>query len=340
MTLEEFTHIFLPAIETELHACIDQVISTEPNELHRMLTYHLGWEGIDAGQEAQGKRIRPLLLLLVVSAVNGSWQDALPAAAAVELIHNFSLIHDDIQDNSPLRRNRPTVWVNWGIPQAINAGDSMFTLAQLAILKLNKSHSPQIALFAAQILNQACINLTIGQYLDLSYEGKSDLQLNNYWPMINGKTAALLSASAELGAAISDAPEVTRIAFREYGHNLGLAFQVQDDFLGIWGEENQLGKSTKSDLVSGKKTLPILFGIEKKGKFADMWRDHSILPDEVPEAVKLLTSEGAYDYTKILADQLIQTASHSLENIRTSGVNIAALEALSEFSHLLIHRKS
>jgi geranylgeranyl diphosphate synthase, type I len=340
MTLKEFTRLFLPAIEIELHASVDQVISTDYAELHRMLAYHLGWEGKDAGQEAQGKRIRPLLLLLVASGVNGSWQDALPAAVAVELIHNFSLIHDDIQDNSPLRRNRPTVWVNWGIPQAINAGDSMFTLAQLAILQLNKFHSPEIVLLASKILNQACVNLTIGQYLDLSYEGKSNLQINNYWPMINGKTAALLSASSELGAAISGAPEETRTAFREYGHNLGLAFQVQDDLLGIWGEENQLGKSTKSDLVSGKKTLPILYGIERNGEFASLWRDHSILPDEVPEAVKLLTAEGAYDYTKLVADQLIEAASHSLGRIESTGIDNDALEALSEFGHLLIHRKS
>ena len=288
MTLDVFTQKFLPAIEDELQRIVNQNISRS-FELHTMIAYHLGWEGPGAGPEVQGKRIRPLLVLLSTYSLGSPWQISLPAAAAVELIHNFSLIHDDIQDRGQLRRNRPTLWIKWGIPQAINAGDTMFTLAQLAILQLGSTTNSQIALDASQLLNKACIDLTLGQYLDLSYEAKRNLTLEDYWPMICGKTAALLSTCTVLWALISGASKETCSAFRDFGRYLGLAFQVQDDFLGIWGETGQIGKSTKTDLISGKKTLPILYSLERKGSFAKLWDAHPILKEDVPEAVELLT---------------------------------------------------
>ena len=133
MALKDYMQAMQPAIETELQQLINQSIPSEYPELRAMLTYHMGWEGEGAGPEAQGKRIRPLLVLLCAEAAGGNWRSALPAAAAVELLHNFSLIHDDIQDNSPLRRNRPAVWVKWGAAQAINAGDVLFTLAFVSL---------------------------------------------------------------------------------------------------------------------------------------------------------------------------------------------------------------
>src|SRR4030067_283120 len=142
-----------------------------------MVAYHLGWEGDGAGSDARGKRIRPLLVVLACAAAGGDWGKALPAAAAVELVHNFSLIHDDIQDNSPLRRGRTTVWKHWGIPQAINAGDAMLTLAHLSALRLANTISAEVAIQAATIFQQACLQLTKGQYLDLSYENRRPLSL-------------------------------------------------------------------------------------------------------------------------------------------------------------------
>jgi geranylgeranyl diphosphate synthase type I len=315
MILDVFTQKFLAAVEGELQQLVNQYVPTvlESIELHSMLAYHMGWEGPGAGPEAQGKRIRPLLVMLTTASLGSPWQISLPAAAAVELIHNFSLIHDDIQDQGHLRRNRPTLWVKWGIPQAINAGDTMFTLAQLAILQLEKTANSVIALRASHLLNKACIDLTLGQYLDLSYEAKHDLTLKDYWPMIGGKTAALLSTCTELGAVISGASEEICSAFRDFGRYLGLAFQVQDDFLGIWGKTDQIGKSNKTDLISGKKTLPVLYSLERKGKFARLWEEHSISVEGVPEAVELLTSDGAYDFTKETADQLTQFALQTLK---------------------------
>src|SRR5512146_862573 len=154
MNLQEYIQVMRPAVETQLQSFIDRSLRGNYPDLRSMLTYHMGWEGEGAGPEAQGKRIRPLLVLLCAEAAGGSWQNALPAAIAVELLHNFSLIHDDIQDNSPLRRNRPTVWVKWGIPQAINAGDVMFTLSFLSVQGMAASLPAGDVLQASRVLQQ------------------------------------------------------------------------------------------------------------------------------------------------------------------------------------------
>jgi geranylgeranyl diphosphate synthase type I len=148
MSLDQLIHIYRPAIEDTISKVVSRANGDGLDELHQMMNYHLGWAGEGAGPQATGKRIRPLLVLLTTQAAGGDWSKALPAAAAVELIHNFSLIHDDIEDNSPLRRGRPTLWAKWGIPLAINAGDSMFTLAHLAMLDLQENTTPSITLGA------------------------------------------------------------------------------------------------------------------------------------------------------------------------------------------------
>ena len=132
MSFQAYSDKMLPAIEEKLRATLARTDEATLTELHYMLSYHLGLAGKGSGKSASGKRIRPQILLLTCAAAGGNWEEALPAAAAVELIHNFSLIHDDIEDNSPIRRGRPTIWKKWGIAQAINTGDAMFTLAFIA----------------------------------------------------------------------------------------------------------------------------------------------------------------------------------------------------------------
>ena len=152
MNLDQIIQIYIPAIECALKDILERARGNNLEELHNMMAYHLGWIGEEAGEKATGKRIRPLLLLLTTQSAGGKWQNALPAAAAVELIHNFSLIHDDIEDNSPIRRGRPTVWTKWGIPLAINTGDAMFTLAHLAMLDMEKYTNPRITLASLKTL--------------------------------------------------------------------------------------------------------------------------------------------------------------------------------------------
>lgn len=331
------TQSMLILVEDELRRAVALAGDPGLEPLRAMLAYHMGWEGEGAGPAAQGKRIRPLLVLLTCAAAGGVWEQALPAAAAVELVHNFSLIHDDIEDNSPLRRGRQTVWKRWGIPQAVNAGDAMFTLAHLWLLRLAQSTSAETALAACQILQSTCLHLTQGQYLDLAYEQRRDLQQADYWPMVGGKTAALLAACTGLGALAAGAPEARCQAYRLFGERLGLAFQVQDDLLGIWGSAEMTGKSAESDLAAGKKSLPVLFGLEQKGRFFQRWQQGPISLEQAPAVANLLEQEGAHRFTQAAADRLTAEALQALDEAQPRG---EAGQLLRDLANRLLQRQS
>lgn len=336
MTLATLTKVMLPEIENRLKEAVRSADGERTQELHTMLRYHMGWEGEGAGPDATGKRIRPLVVVLSAAACGADWQRALPAAAAVELVHNFSLIHDDIEDQSPTRRGRPTVWAKWGTAQAINSGDALFTLAHEAVHGMGKTASAKIALDCAQVLLKACLRLTQGQYLDISYESRRDLSVEDYWPMVSGKTAALLGASTEIGAAAAGSTPEVREAYREMGERLGLAFQAQDDLLGIWGNEALTGKSAAGDLVTGKKSLPVLYGLSRGGKFQARWMQAAVKPEDVVEVRGLLEAEGAREYTQAEADRLTGEALQWLERADPQG---EAGEALRELALMLLDRQ-
>ncbi len=328
MALNELTELMLPAIEEELRTQVAKLDEQLTETLHEMLTYHMGWSGDGSGKVARGKRIRPLLVLLCCAACGTDWKIAIPAAAAVELVHNFSLVHDDIQDNSSKRRGRDTVWVKWGIPQGINTGDTLFVLSNLAVLDLQPNVPSETVVKAAKILHNTCLDLTRGQFLDMSYEQRDDLTMEDYWPMVAYKTAALLSACCSLGALISEADEETQGAYRDFGHYLGLAFQVQDDYLGIWGDHLQTGKSSESDLITRKKSLPVLFGLTKNGLFAERWGKGPINPEDVSSLADQLAEEGARLHTQETADQMTDLALGALRTAEPKGEGGEALYEL------------
>jgi geranylgeranyl diphosphate synthase type I len=336
-SIDAITQTYLEAIEDELQKAVKRANNLGNTELHDMLAYHMGWQGDRKKIESRGKRIRPLLVLLSCSAAGGDWTRALPGATAVELVHNFSLIHDDIEDHSLLRRGRPTIWNKWGIPQAINTGDAMFALAHLEAIRLSNTVSPSIALKAVELLQSTCLHLTQGQYLDLSYETRNDLSIDDYWQMVEGKTAALMAVSTEMGALAAYRNETTSSLYHKFGWKLGLAFQVQDDFLGIWGNSSLTGKSSQSDLVTGKITLPILFGLSKDGKFAARWKKGLIQPGEVSGLINLLEIEGGKEFTQSQAKLLSNEALASLAEAHPSGI---AGEALYDLAVSLLNRQS
>jgi geranylgeranyl diphosphate synthase type I len=321
---------YLPSIENELRRQVARLDAPATAEYHAMLTYHMGWTGEGSGERARGKRVRPVLLLLTVHASGGRWENALPAAAAVELLHNFSLVHDDIQDDSDTRRGRATVWRRWGVPQAINAGDGLFVLSNLALADLSAAYPAETVVRVGRLLNETCLNLTRGQFLDMSYEKENTLPLEAYWQMIEGKTAALLSACTEIGAILGGASEEKISAYAEFGRYLGLAFQVQDDYLGIWGDSARTGKSTASDLVAGKKSFPILYALQREGAFSRRWRKGKISPEEVAELAKILEEEGARRITRETADSLTQKALDSLSKANPQGEPGKSLFALAK----------
>jgi len=335
MSLKQHIETMLPAIEKELQNQVARLDARHTLHFHEMLTYHMGWTGEGVGREAAGKRIRPMIVLLATASAGADWKPSLPAAAAVELVHNFSLVHDDVQDNSDKRRGRETVWKKWGVPMAINVGDAMFVMSNQAMMDLIKTHPASTVVRAAAILHDTCLDLTRGQFLDMSYEERNDLSLEDYWPMVGGKTSALLSACTHIGALLGNAGEEEQEAYRQFGYHLGLAFQVQDDILGIWGDEAVTGKSAASDLVEGKNSLPVLYALGKQGKFSERWKQGPITASEVKEVASQLEDEGGRNYAEEMSEKETQIA---LEHLSKANPRGAAGEAMLELANMLLKR--
>ncbi len=334
--ITSFTRTAHPALREELEKAIAPAGDHGTQELQAMITYQLGWTGENAGPKAEGKLLRALFCLLACQAAGREWKDALPAAAAVELIHNFSLIHDDIEDNSQLRRGRPTVWKIWGEAQAINAGDAIFALANSSLLNLAETVSLKAALKAGKLFHATCLRLTQGQHLDIAFEDQDQVQLETYWQMVGGKTAALLAFSLEGGALCAEVDPKIQAHYRDFGHYLGMAFQIQDDILGIWGDEELTGKSTTGDLITRKKTLPVLYGLAQNGEFAKAWSSGEIKPDNAPRLAEILDSEGGLAYAQSSADQMTGLALEALEKADPQG---EAGEILFKTARQLLSRR-
>lgn len=260
--IDEMMH----ALDEELHRAVDRLRGAQSG-LWEMASYAMGWSGEGTSPETTGKRIRPLLCLLVCGACGGDWRKALPPACAVELIHSFSLIYDDIQDASATRRGRPSVWKRNGSAQAINVGDAIFTLAFSALTDSDAAYTSGWL----RILSDTCLRLTYGQYLDLAYADAQGITLAQYQEMIGGKTAALVEAACRLGAVSADAAEAQENFYGDFGHALGLAFQIEDDYLGVWGDPQITGKPNASDILGRKKSLPILYGLDCSEKFRSLF---------------------------------------------------------------------
>jgi len=328
--MDPFTR-YLPALEATMRQAIPD---TTPDMLYGMLRYHLGWvnTAFQPTLDKAGKRLRPVFLLLACEAQGGDWQQVIPAAAAIELLHNFTLIHDDIEDHDRTRRGRPTLWSVWGEPQAINAGDALFALAYRSLFDLQTTGvSPETVLRAVNLYTDAILHITGGQHLDLSFEAERQVDEVTYLTMIQGKTAALLGLACELGGILAGATEPRLAALREFGVELGLAFQMQDDWLGLWGNSAQTGKPVGSDLRNRKKTLPILHGMAHSAEFQALIAGDAPLGDaQVTEGLILLEAAGSQEYTRTQALAHHQAALAALARSEGTGEAQAALYALTE----------
>jgi geranylgeranyl diphosphate synthase, type I len=265
-----------------MRAVVAERVSAHAERLGAMLEYHLGWRGTElellSTPAPAGKRLRPALTLLVAQAVCGEIPPlARDAAVAVELLHNFSLVHDDIQDRSDLRRHRQTVWSLWGMPQGINAGDALFALALLTVVQSGSAQAAQLSIE----LNSAALLLSEGQFLDIELqEGGTPTTLAAYESMITRKTGVLFACAARLGALAVGAPPETCNAYAAFGLELGIAFQEQDDVLGVWGRSAATGKPDAADIVERKRGLPAALALSRPD--APAWLVSAYAPSNQP----------------------------------------------------------
>jgi len=298
--------------------------------LYEMVRYHLALDGSGA---SGGKRLRPLLGLLAFASITGDHRRALPGAAAVELGHNFSLVHDDIEDGDRERRHRPTLWTVHGVPQAINTGDTLFSLSRIALHRLTDlGFSDAKVLRLMRLYDETFLALCEGQYLDIATSQSDEpMSVEAYFDMIGRKTAALIAASIEAGALLATDDEAVISRYRAFGWALGIAFQINDDLLGIWGKEQATGKAP-SDVMHKKKTLPVIYAMEQAGpedreRLGALYATANPSPAEVTEIVELLERLGARDYTR---DQAHRYRDEALAELGAAGVVQPAARARLE----------
>ena len=332
-TIKEFQSLLIPEFIKSLEKYVDSSFPKGFSELREIYKYHLG---LGDEYSKQGKRVRPLLTLMCCAGTGEEWQKALPAAVSIELIHNFSLIHDDIEDNGLIRRGKDAVWVKWGLPHGLNAGDAMFTSAFKALLLLQDNVSESITFKAVKLLAETCGQLTMGQFLDIDFEEREFVSVDEYLKMVNGKTAALISCSVKMGALIGELPPIEQKKYQDFGKALGIAFQMYDDWLGVWGDYENTGKSTTGDIVERKKTLPIILGIKNSSRFADKLKQGKISRDNAIEMAKWLREDGI---EKIVTDTFTKWTEIAFISLEEMKCTKHVKNALIEFANNLLIRE-
>ncbi|VVB57627.1 Short chain isoprenyl diphosphate synthase [uncultured archaeon] len=306
-----------------------------PKDAQPAEVYGLLWEFLALG----GKRFRPLLALSCARACGGRESDALPAAAAIELFHNFTLIHDDIEDNSQMRRGQPCLHIRHGVPLALNAGDGLFMMVWRAALSIRSPHAAQIQ----QTLLSSFTAVLEGQAKELGWHQRHawDLSVDDYLDMVGGKTAALVQASCEVGALCAAAKPAQIKALSTYGRSIGIAFQIQDDVLNLAGEEEKYKKEIGGDIHEGKRTLMVLHALPRLPA-ADAKRLRAILDSQsagaadIEWSISKLQSTGSIDYASQYARTLIDDSLAQLAKLPKS----TAREELEAVARFIIEREN
>lgn len=304
--------------------------------LYDMMMYHLGWldEDFRECRAPRGKSLRSTMCLLACEAISGDSNKALPAAAAVELLHNFSLIHDDIEDGDVKRRHRDTLWKLWGVPQAINTGDAMDIAANLSLLDLDGTVEPGMMVDIIRIFNQTVIELCEGQYLDMDFQGRNDVSVSEYITMVSGKTAALIEASTAIGAMVATEDRDVISRFGTFGRKIGIAFQIRDDILGIWGDPESTGKSAKNDIRNKKKSLPVLYAMEKSKHRAELktiYAKEQLADGDIARVFEILTEAGALEYTQSEAQRYKDEAMAQFDGLKLHKGPMDKLRTIGRF---------
>ncbi len=278
--------------------------------INHLLRYHMGWEDAEGmlTPSEGGKALRPVLCLTACELAGGDWHRALPAAAALELVHNFSLVHDDIQDGDVLRRGRETLWSVWGVPAALSGGNAMSVIADRTLAKLETSGLPPAAVMQASAeLNRRYLEMIEGQYLDMAFEQRALVTSAEYLDMIGRKTGALFESAMFLGALVANDDPGQAHAFGACGRRMGVAFQVRDDYLGVWGDPAKTLKPL-TDIRRKKKSLPMVYMLETASRddqawLADAYANDQISNENLERILLLLDRLGAQEYVTRIAEE-------------------------------------
>jgi len=293
---------------------------------------------IDAG----GKRLRPFLVLKSCKLIGGNEEDALATASSLEMLHTFTLLHDDIMDQDEKRRGVPSVHNKWGVPLAIVAGDLLFAKVYEAIIKYTdtKHVAPKRILKVLQEISEATIVLCEGQTRDMMFEDKETVSETDYFEMIEGKTAALFESSARCGGLLGGANKRQVNRLGEFGRYAGIAFQLIEDILALTADEKILKKPVGNDIREGKRTLIVVYALEKGSKsqrkqILDTLGNKDASPEQIKESIELIVSIGAIKYAKKLADNYIKKAKKTLSKFPASETR----EDLTNFADLIFARQ-
>ena len=317
------TPVILGKYRKEIEHSLSDALSLHNSGLQTMLRYHLGLSDEHGNPmiSNQGEGLRSSLCMFACEAVGGAPEHALFAAAAIDLTHNFTLIHDDIQDGDRERRHRPTLWAIWGTPKALQAGNVMRTLADQGIQQLHHYQlTPEVVVMCSMLLTSAYLETVEGQYLDLNFEGRTDITTSNYLEMIARKTGALIRCSMQMGALTGNGDARTVQALTQCGTFLGALFQIRDDYLGIWGYEEETGKATGSDLRRKKNSLPMVYALEHasatgKEQLQAIYAKEQVEDKDVASTLALLTELGTPEYVQGLAETHADHALKALDGI-------------------------
>ncbi len=323
-------------LDPALCAAVDRL----PPAARQTAAYHFGWREVDGtpSEHVGGKALRPTLCLLTAAATGTDPAAALPAAVAVELVHNFSLLHDDIMDGDLRRRHRPTAWTVFGLGPAILAGDALLTAAFETLTASGNGRAES----SVRVLSATVLALVDGQSLDLEFEGRVEVGMAECRRMTEAKTGALLGCACTLGALFADARPAQVEHVQAFGERLGMAFQLIDDILGIWGDPEITGKPVYSDLSSRKKSLPVVAALRSDTaagtEFAELYRRSEPLSQrELAHAARLIERSGARRWSEAQADEQLASA---LEHLHRADLDARAVEELTALAQLVTTRDS
>ena len=302
----------------------------------------MGWQEIDGTDSSAtgGKRMRPTLAMLAAEAVGGDLERATPIAVALEYVHNFSLIHDDLEDMDRMRHHRPTVWAVWGKSAAIISGNAMLKIADQAVWKLRSvGVEDSIALEAEAELTQQYLKMMEGQYLDISFETEESVSVPQYLDMIERKTGALIEASIYLGGLVGPSSGPNRqkaVALKAIGHELGRIFQIRDDVLGIWGGK-ETGKPVGADIKRKKKALPAIHALNMSrgasaSRIKDIFRTQDDLKEkDIHEVLEIMESLETQNYCQSMAAERWMDCKQMIKSLNLSGQTAKEFTELGEF---------